>query len=349
MATIRDIAKACGVSAMTVSGVLNKRRGAASPETQARILRVVEEMGYRPGSNSRGAPRKCLDTIGVLMAYCDWSSLASDRYFGPILDGIFDAGKRYGQSTLIITEDTWEQAYENTSRYFDGRCDGLIFMLPTLSSEFLMSLQKRRVPFVCVGESRTEPTLSVVDLDNAGAGYDAANHLLEAGHRKVALFSGDMNFLSSADRERGYRKALGDWGVDIDERLIFPGKYNVPSGYRRMRELLTHDRIALPTAIVCGDDWIALGAVQAIHEFGLSVPDDVSIVGINNNQECVTANPPLTTINHPLRLIGQRAVDVIMAQVRNGAPAGEKALLRGELVIRASVAPPKPYGAASPA
>ncbi|BDI34443.1 LacI family transcriptional regulator [Capsulimonas corticalis] len=340
MATIRDIAKACGVSAMTVSSVLNKRRGAASPETQERILRMVEEMGYRPGSNSRGAARRYTDIIGVLMADCNWSALASDRYFGPILDGIFEASKTYGQSTLIMTEDTWEQAYENAVRYFDGRCDGLILMLPTLPDELLVSFHKTHIPFVCVGESHMEPSLTVVDLDNVGAGHDAANYLLEAGHRKIALFSGDTSFLSSSGREQGYRLALAEWGIEIDERSIFPGRYNAATGYRRMRELLTGDPASLPTAIVCGDDWIAFGVMQAIHEFGLKVPDDISIIGINNNPEGAASSPPLTTIHHPLRMIGQRAVDVIMAQMRNGATPGEKALLRGEVIIRSSVSAP---------
>lgn len=327
---------------MTVSAVLNKRRGAASPETQERILKAVDEFGYTPGTNSRGAPRKYLDTIGVLFAYCDWSSLASDRYFGPILDGIFDACQRLKQSALLILDDTWEQAYENVPRYLDGRCDGLILMLPLLETEFLLSMQKKRhVPFVCVGESRPEPSLSVVDLDNVGAGYDATTHLLEAGHRRIALFSGDSNFLSSDQRMQGYREALADWGVEIDEGLIFAGKYNMPTGYRRMREVLSGDRAKMPTAIVCGDDWIALGAMQAITEFGFKSPDDFSLVGINNNREGVSSQPPLTTIDHPLRLIGQRAVDVVMAQVRHGVAPGEKALLRGDVIIRSSVSPPK--------
>jgi len=341
VANIRDVAKACGVSAMTVSAVLNKRRGAASQETQQRILKAVEELGYRPGTSLRGAPRRYLDTIGVIMAYNECNSLASDRYFGPILDGIFDTCKRLGQSALIVTEDTWELAYENRARYFDGPCDGLIFMLPTLPSELLVALQKSHIPFVCVGESRPEPSLSVVDLDNEGAGHDATSHLLEAGHRRIALFGGDINLLSSGQREQGYRTALVDWGVEVDEALIFPGKYNVPTGYRRMRELLTGDPANLPTAIVCGDDWIALGALQAINEFGLTVPDDMSVIGINNNREGVTSQPPLTTIDHPLRLIGQRAVDVVIAQVRNRARPGEKALLHGDIVIRSSVGPPR--------
>jgi len=327
---------------MTVSAVLNKRRAAASPETQARILKAVDELGYSPGLNTRRSPRQLLDTIGVVFAYCDWSSLASDRYFGPILDGIFDACQRLNQSAMIITEATWEQAYENTSRYFDGRCDGLIFMLPILPGDFLLSMQKKRhAPFVCVGESRPEPTLSVVDLDNVAAGYDATSHLLEAGHRRIAMFSGDGNFLSSVQREQGYRDAFADWGVEIDESLIFPGKYNTPTGYRRMRELLSNNKSNPATAVFCGDDWIAMGAMQAATELGLTVPDDMSIIGVNNNRESMTCSPPLTTVDHPLRLIGQRAVDGVMAQVRHGVAPGDKALIRGEIQVRSSVAPPK--------
>jgi len=339
MATIREIAETCGVSAMTVSAVLNKRRGAASPETRARILRAVEEAGYRRGSNSRGARPERKNTLGVVL-YCECDAIASDRYFGPILDGIFERATRHGQSTLIhVSEEAWELAVKKPL-HFEDSCDGLIFMLPILPSESVVDLYKYHVPFVIVGESLTDASLSVVDLDNVAAGYDATNHLLEAGHRLIAHFGGDPNHISSAQREKGYRNALAEWGVPIDERLILPGKYNIPSGYRRMGELLAADLPNRPTAIFCADDWVALGAMQAIVESGRRIPEDFSLVGINNNKEGVSSQPPLTTINNPLRQVGQRAIDLLIAQIQNGAPAGEKALLRGDLVIRGSVSSP---------
>ncbi|MBC7808870.1 MAG: LacI family DNA-binding transcriptional regulator [Akkermansiaceae bacterium] len=326
---------------MTVSAVLNKRRGAAGHEVRDRILTVVAETGYQPAKKLRQEYQERQNTVGILMAYCDSDSIASDRYFGPILDGIFEAGRRQEQATLIyVTEESWEVAIGKIPKYFGGRCDGVILMLPLLTEAVADSLSKQTMPFVLVGESRMEKSLSVVDLDNIGAGYTATNYLFEAGHRRIAHFCGDPTHLSSFRREQGYRQALSDWGVTVDEELIIPGKYSIPSGYRRMTELLAQTQSDLPTAAFCADDWIALGVMQAVIESGRKVPEDFSIVGVNNNRESVISQPALTTITNPLQYIGQGAVDLLMAQIRDGATPGEKTLLRGELIVRNSVFPP---------
>lgn len=336
MATIRDIAKACGVSAMTVSAVLNKRQGAASAETRDRILRVVDEMGYHPNAVARALTRRYTDTIGVVMVYQHTESLTGDRYYGPVLDGICDSCKMHRQRTLLITEDTWEEAYDNLSSYFDGHCDGLIFVLPLLSDEFLVSVHRQNIPFVIVGETRSVPSLSVADLDNVAAGYDATMCLIDAGHRRIAHIKGSSFFLSASQREAGYRKALEERGIAFDPSLVFQGHYSKESGRELACELLDTLEGRLPTAIFCGDDWIALGALNALTERGIRVPHDISLVGVNNDKETVVSG--ITTIDHPLRMIGSRATDVVLGQIREKTPSGDQTLVRGGLIMRDSVA-----------
>jgi len=337
LATIRDVAKACGVSAMTVSAVLNNRQGAASSNTRDRVLRVVEELGYHPNALARGLSRKTMQTVGVVLVSSGTTSIAADRYFGPILDGVFDKAKQADQRVLIITEETWEAAYDKLPSYFDGHCDGLLFVLPTISNEFLVSVQRQDVPFVILGESRPMPTLSVVDLDNIAAGYDATTFLLQNGHRRIALFKGDAYFASSGLREEGYKKALTEWGAPVEDGLVYEGRYSADSGYACMLNLLKSPAGDLPTAVFCADDWIAMGAIQALDERGLSVPSDMSIVGVNDNKESSTWSPGLTTISQPLRSLGQRATEMVLDQIRNGRKPGVKALVRGEIVTRGSV------------
>lgn len=338
MATIRDIAKACGVSAMTVSAVLNKRHGAASTETRDRILRVVDEMGYHPNAVARALTRRYTGTIGIVIVYQHGDSLTGDRYFGPVLDGVFEACKRQGQRALMITEETWEEAHDNLNSYFDGHCDGLIFVLPLLSDEFLVSVQRQNIPFVIIGETRSVPSLSMVDLDNVSAGYDATRYLIEAGHRRIAHIMGSAFFLSASQRETGYRQALTECDIPFDPSLVFQGHYTQQSGLEQGRELLTTLDGRLPTAIFCGDDWIALGALNALAERGLSVPGDISVVGVNNDKETVSTPPGITTIDHPLRLIGSRATEAVLRRIREKTPSGEQILVRGALVERGSVA-----------
>jgi len=323
---------------MTVSAVLNNRKSAASAQTRERVLRVIEEMNYHPSAVARGLARRHMNTIGVVMAYGQRTSLASDRYFGPVLDGVFEASKAYGQRTLIITEDTWEEAYEKLPTYFDGHCDGLLFILPTIPSEYMVQLNRRNIPFAIVGEAREEAALSVVDLDNVAAGFDATAYLISCGHRRIAYFGGDGVYQSSGQRGEGYRHALASKNIPVDDRYIVPGHYSEESGYQRTSQLLKSAASRRPTAIFCGDDWIALGALRAAVERGVRVPEELSLVGINNNPQAELSKPAITTIDNPLRAIGKSAVDIVFAQIHQGALPGSKRLIRGEMIVRESVA-----------
>ncbi len=342
MTTIRDVARRCGLSAMTVSSVLNNRPGSAAPETRDRVLRAVEEMGYQPNAVARSFRCRRMNTLGVVMSHDERASLTSDRYFGPVLDGIFQANKQHQQKTLIITEETWESGRRNILSYADGHCDGLVFILPFMSGEAFLPLIKRNLPFVLVGESRPEETLSVVDIDNVQAAVDAVGYLTQQGHRRIAHLRGDDDHLSCRHREEGYRKTLESSGIAVEERLILPGGYQIKSGHDRMCLLLKR-RTEMPfTAVFCGDDAIAQGALLALTEQGLNVPQDVSLVGINDDKQTSLLKPGLTTIRQPLDQLGKRAVEMVLNQIDHGAPGGVKELLPGELIVRGSVGPPAP-------
>ncbi len=342
MTTIRDVAKRCGLSAMTVSSVLNNRPGSAAPETRDRVLRAVEEMGYRPNAVARSFRQQRMSTLGVVMSRDEKVSLTADRYFGPVLDGILEVGSKNHQKLLVITEESWEDVQQNLLSYTDGHCDGLIFILPIMPTEAILPLLKRKTPFVLIGESRPEEWLSVVDLDNVRAAADAVDYLIQNGHRRIALFKGDDVLLSSHQREAGYRRALAAAGIPVDERLILPGAYRTESGHERMCLLLKR-RTEMPfTAVFCGDDAIAQGALLALTEQGLNVPQDVSLVGINDDKQVSLLKPGLTTLRQPLDQLGKRAVEMVLNQIDHGAPGGVKELLPGELIVRGSVGPPAP-------
>ncbi len=334
---MRDVAKACGVSAMTISAVLNNRPGFASEETRRRVLAKVEEMGYQPNAIARGLTQRRMNTVGVVMLYQEARSLMSDRYISPILDGIFAGNRASHQKTLIITEEHWEDVQENLSSYLDGHCDGFIFVLPFLSVEALSGFARRQIPFVIIGESRTEDFLSTVDMNNVQAAFDAVSHLIEAGHRRIAFLRGGDFLLSSGEREAGYRQALDRAGISWDDRLVLPGDYNPVSGRERMQKLLDLSPADRPTAVFCCDDGIAQGAWEAIRERGLSVPGDLSLIGINDDHSAELLG--LTTIHQPLHRIGVSATKMVLGQIAGERAVNEKLLLPGTLVRRSSVAP----------
>ena len=340
MPTIRDVARACGLSAMTVSAVLNGKVGQASEETRVRVLKAVEELDYHPNALARGLARKRMDTIGVVASFSDRPSLFGDRYFGPVFDGLILAAQSLRQRVLIITEESWDDVSGRIPHYADGHCDGLIFVTPTFPDEALIPLLSRKLPIVFLGENRPSLPVSVVDMDNVQAGELATSQLIGHGHRRIAYLGGDTDLRSSHERLEGYCQALQKAGLTAEPHGVVLGHYSEASGQRETARLLKLPKAQRPTAFFCGDDAIALGAVGAITKTGASVPNDFSVVGINDDSFAALSNPPITTIRQPLRAEGEHAVEMLLEQIQDKKCSYQRVLLPGEWVERGSVGPP---------
>jgi LacI family transcriptional regulator len=338
MTTIRDVAKACGVSVATVSGVLNNTPDAAGAETRERVLEMIRRMNYSPNAVARGLSHRRMNTIGVVMDYNGWGSLITDQHLGPIIDGIVARNSRLRQKTLLYTEP-WSDAIANIPSFTDGFCDGLLLVVPLVSDEFFAQLQQRRTRFVIIGDYRQEPEFSAVDVDNVDAGKQIMKLLIGLRHRRIAMLRGEDNHQSSALRAQGYRESLEEHGLEYDPALDLHGMYNSPSGYDRTLTLLDLPPASRPTALFCGDDRIALGAMDALKERGVRVPEEMSVVGINDSVEGSLADIPLTTLRQPGQKIGQSAVDLLRAQITGEEEAGRKVALPGQLVIRGTTGP----------
>ncbi len=338
--SIREVAKRAGVSRATVSRVLNNgTEGLVALHTRDRVRQIADELGYHPSAVARGLAGKPMNTIGVVLAY-DLPSVTSDPYLGPVLDGILHIDKKLHQKTVIFTEDNWVDALRNVPTYCDGHCDGLIVIVPLIDSEIVQALKKNGRPFLILGDSREDPDLTTVDVDNAAAACDIVHCLIENGHKRIAALCGNDAFTSSAQRLQGYRTALEQNCISPDEKLILPGQYWEWSGYENTQKLLKLPKNLLPTALFCEDDRIAHGALRALAEAHIQVPESISIVGISDYAESSLSNPPLTTMKLPNRLVGERAVETLYAQIHNNLAPGKKILLEGERVVRGSVSAP---------
>jgi LacI family transcriptional regulator len=336
MATIRDVAKACGVSVATVSGVLNNTPDAAGPETRARILKIIRQMNYSPNAVARGLSHRRMNTIGVVMDFSGWGSLITDQHLGPIVDGIIGRNSQIKQKTLLYTE-SWADALDNVTTYCDGLCDGLLLVVPIVSDEFFAAVLRRRTPFVIIGDYREEPDLAAVDLDNVDAGRQITSYLIGLGHKRIAMLRGDEAHRSSGLRARGYREALEGVGIEYDPALDVNGTYDRESGYASGAKLFDElPREKHPTALFCGDDRIALGALKALRDRGLHIPEDVSIIGINDSVDGAAADIPLSTLRQPGQEIGERAVDLLRAQITGEQGTARKQVLPGKLIIRST-------------
>lgn len=340
MPTIRDVAKSCGLSAMTVSAVLNGKPGQASAETRVRVLKTVKEMGYQPNALARGLTRRCMDTIGIVASFTGRPSLMSDRYFGPIFDGLLMGAQRTHQRTLIIAEESWDEMEQRIPQYRDGRCDGLIFVTPTFLSELMEPLLRHRFPVVFLGENRSDLAVSVVDMDNVLTGDQATTRLLDLGHHKIAYIGGDAVLRSCHEREEGYRNAHVRTRTPVDSEAVLWGRYSEESGYQIGMRLAKLPLPKRPTALFCGDDAIAVGAMRAWQDRGLIAPRDFSVIGVNDDPIALRGEPPLSTFRQPLRFLGEQAIELLLKRIRGENDIPQKLLLAGEWIERGTVGPP---------
>lgn len=336
--TIKDVASASGVSLATVSYVLNNGPRKVNPHTRERVLRAVRELNYHPSAAARGLSRRRMDSIGVIFPQGQYAPV-SNTYVGPILDGILDIAARREQNVALFTGHIWSNAQNSLSGFSSGRTDGMIVINPTIGSEIVPTLFKREIPLVLVGSGAVDPRISSVDVDEAEAARGVVAYLLNRGHRRIAYLGGTQSNYSTHLRHHGYRMALKEAQIEDDPRLAPDGVYQTASGGDRTKILMALPDRERPTALFCGSDEIALGALAALKDLGIRVPDQVSVVGFDNIAESGYTDPPLTTVNQPLRQIGERAAEILIGAVTGGDKQTRQEVIATNLVERSSVGP----------
>jgi LacI family transcriptional regulator len=341
--TIEDVARAAGVSAMTVSRVINKKKN-VRVETREFVLETIEQLKYTPNSAARNLAAGEATHIGLLY------SNPSAAYLSQFLVGALN-GARKAECHLVIedceSEDPVEQA-EAAQRFATAQVDGVILPPPLSESvSILTELAQAGTPVVTVAMGRLYRNALNVRIDDFAAGQQMTEYLLNLGHRRIALIKGHPEQIASAERERGYRAAMAAAGL-ADEMQMAQGYFTFRSGLAAAEELL--DAAIQPTAIFASNDDMAAAAVSVAHRRGLDVPGDLSIVGFDDTAPATTVWPELTTIRQPVSTMADAALELLLAEVRNrrggSLPGRADLVLDHELIIRESSGPPpNPYGA----
>jgi LacI family transcriptional regulator len=327
-ATLQDVAREAGVSAMTVSVVLNGARSATrvSDATRARILAAAERLRYTPNAAARGLQKRRMDTLGVV-AVIDGGEL--NLYFLEVLNGILEAAVKHGQNTTVFPVPHWEAGEERILEFADGRVDGLLFIGALFSPKFAETLYDR-IPYVTIHGEGVPAEMYNLTVNDEGGAYTITRHLIEQGHRRILHLTGSLELSGAQDRLIGYRRALEEADISFDESLVLHGGFWTGSGWDRMKRFLReHDGEPLPTAAFCASDAIASGCMEALNAHGLRVPDDISIVGFDDTLNARMTAPPLTTMRQPFRKIGHRAVEMLLSQI---APVGKDAEIGTEVI-----------------
>jgi DNA-binding LacI/PurR family transcriptional regulator len=328
--TIREVARRAGVSHQTVSRVINNSPD-VSAETREQVQQAILELDYHPNAQAVSLSRNRSNIVGMIV------DRAGDMFFGPMVDGACQALTEHGRFMLLAQTDHLAQPSAIEALLRSRRIDGLILALPIEASlEQARQLAQRRLPLVLV-DLQYALDADHIAVDNFLGAYQATEHLIKLGHRRIGLISGRQDIPVGQVRLDGYRAAFQAHGVAFDEGLIVPGQFNVASGEQGAELLL--GLAEPPTAIFTGDDHMALGAMRAIARHKLRIPQDISLVGFDDMLFAEHTSPPLTTVRQPLHEMGYLAGKQV-CQVIDGMAGPLRMTLAPELIVRASTAPP---------
>ena len=335
------VARAAGVSQSTVSRAL---RGdpRVREETRLRVDQAARRLGYVPNSLAASLASRSTRTVAVIV------SDLTNPFFPSLLTPIYDELQIMGYRVVLFTERTdIPTGQETLRRLLDRSIDGVLVTTATLGSRFAVELQQRGLPMVLLNRYIDGLDVDRVVSDNHGGAVIGGRHLLELGHRRIAVVRGPSNTSTSRDRVAGLSEVLAEGGVPLDPALVREGTFSHQSGYQHTRELLRLPDP--PTAIVCGNDVVAFGALDAALSLGVRVPEDVSILGYDDIPMAAWEVFQLTTLRQPMGDMARAAVHMLAERIENAREVGpgREQVFATSLVRRATVDRP-PTGPRSP-
>ncbi len=329
---MRDVAEQAGVSVTTVSHVMNQSRP-VSDELRARVLSAMQELGYKPNRLARSLRQGRTYTIGMIVPD------SANPFFAEVARGIEDTTFGNGYSLILCNSDgDLEKELFYADHLAEKQVDGILFIAAGVSSEHIVLLKRRQIPVVVVDRDLLDVAVDAVLTDNRGGGYLATRHLIELGHRRIACITGPSDITPSAERVAGYRQALREVEIPVDEGLILRGNFDFESGYRAAEDLLA--RSPRPTAIFACNDLMAVSVLSAANRRGLRVPEDLSVVGYDDIRLASFTVPLLTTVQQPKHEIGVLAATWLLDRIEEPDLPPRQRLLEVQLQVRQTTAPP---------
>ncbi len=340
MTGIKDVASRAGVSIATVSNVINNRKP-VSPELRERVCEAIEALNYEVNPVGRGLKSNRTNQVGVIVPFFN------QVFFPAILRGIQEAGEKYGFQLLVFeTGGNMEKERAHVRFLQHAWIDGIVLASfanrENISErEYIRSLGhirngRKKIPVVTL-ENALDPGLDAVAIDNEKAAARAVAHLLELGHKQIAHIAGPERLQTGKYRRIGFQNTLLEAGVHPDTRLIEEGDYSPSGGYRCAERLLEKK---LPfTAVFAANDQMAIGAMRAFMDRGLRIPEDVAVIGMDNNFPSTLTSPALSSIDIPKYEMGRQAMELLAARVENPERPPEVRSLDTKLIVRKSTSP----------
>lgn len=324
---IKDIAKLAGVSPATVSRVINNT-GNVNEENRERVLKVLGETGYKPNALARGLIHKRTNILGIVVP--DISNIN----FSELVKGIEKEARKYGYNIILTTSgNEFEKEVECFQMYNEKRVDGIIFSGTRFTENHKNEMDNSTAPFLVFGQDFEHEKLLTVNIDNNRAAYDAATLLFSKGAKNIAMIGGPL-----WDRAAGYSRFMGflsaavENGLNPKELIYEEGDFSIKSGYRIMKSVLNKERI---DGVLAANDFMALGAIKCLSDMGISVPDEVQVMGFDDNIISEIYNPSLTTVRIDFYEAGKICAKTIIDKI-NGIEVEKNIKLPYEIIIRKS-------------
>jgi len=327
--TVRDVADEAGVSVATVSRVFNDS-DRVREATRQRVLDAARALDYVPNEAARTLTTQKTKTIGVLLPDMH------GEFFAQVIRGLDHTAQEHGYHLLVSSSHGLEDEIRTMMSALRGRVDGLVVMWPHEHASFLDALTTDAL--LLLNASDEVSGVPALGVDNRGGAFEAVAHLADHGHERIATFTGPPTNFEARQRLSGYRDAVREMGIAHDNELELTGDFRRETG-----EALVDDLLALsprPTALFAANDAMAIGALRGLREAGVSVPDDIAVMGFDDIPTARYVTPPLSTMRVPMRELGRRAMQRMLALLRDSTPRSDDMLrfetLATERVTRSS-------------
>ncbi len=308
---IHDIAKLAGVSKSTVSRVINKN-GFVAPKSLMRVLQVIEEVNYRPNIFAKGMRTNRSFSIGIL--FPDLSNPFFDDWYR-VVDRI--SGTKGYLNYICITDPLGKTEMKRIEDLLARSIDGIIYFSYQKQHKVIEKLKSisDHTPVVCCDAMMIGENLSYVCVDERKGTYDAALYLIEKGRKRIAYIKGSDAYQVDINRYEGYLNALHEKNLPFDESLVFSGDFKINDGFEATKYFMQQHNP--PNAIMAATDYMAMGALNYLDQNGISVPDQVAVVGFDNLNMSAGSKPPLTTIEIPIEQLASNAIEALISQIEN--------------------------------
>ncbi|BBH19609.1 catabolite control protein A [Paenibacillus baekrokdamisoli] len=328
--TIYDVAREAGVSMATVSRVVNNNPN-VKPQTRKKVFEAIERLGYRPNAVARGLASKKTTTVGVVIPDI------SNAIFAEVARGIEDIANMYHYNIILCNADKKkDKEIRVINTLLEKQVDGLLFMGGAVTDEHLQAFKTANVPIVLCATTDENGSIPSVDIDHESAAFDAVQTLIKQGHRSIAMIGGTLQDPANGySRFQGYKRALETAGITYDENMVRIGNYRYESGVEAMKYFL--ELAEKPSAVFSATDEMAIGAIHAIQDAGLKVPEDISVISVDNSRMASMVRPQLTTVAQPMYDIGAVSMRLLTKLMKKESVENPRVVLPHEVITRQSV------------